>query len=199
LRQNPGGVRAEPLQFEKHRERGFNTPSGKVELFSRRLQEHGHDPVPFLGGELSEPISFAGQIPEAPLVGISGERINRFTHTQFHTIPSLFAGESEGCVEFHKDDAFERGIENGDLVQVETPRGQVQMKARISDKVHPGSILLAWGWGDVNPEAGLNNLTDDDRRDPVTGTPSNRSFMCSVKKVAQGGAVTERAREHVEL
>jgi len=40
---------------------------------------------------------------------------------------------------------------------------------------------IAWGWGEVDPEANVNILTDDDRRDPVTGTPSNRSFMCRIE------------------
>jgi anaerobic selenocysteine-containing dehydrogenase len=183
LRRNPAGVRADPLEFEKYRTRGFDTPSGKIELFSDRLQEHGHSPVPFLFGELREPISFAGQIPEAPLVAMSGERTNRYTHTQFHTVPSLIRREPEGYVEFHQDDALERGIKDDDLVQVETPKGRIRMKARISGRVHPGSILIAWGWGDINPEANLNSLTDDDQRDPVTGTPSSRSFMCALTRV----------------
>jgi anaerobic selenocysteine-containing dehydrogenase len=55
------------------------------------------------------------------------------------------------------------------------------MKARISPVVHPGSIRIAWGWGEVNQELNVNNLTDDDKRDPVTGTPSNRTFMCRIQ------------------
>jgi len=54
------------------------------------------------------------------------------------------------------------------------------MKARISDLVHPGSVRLGWAWGETDPEAGVNNLTDDDRRDPVTGTPANRAFYCRI-------------------
>jgi hypothetical protein len=49
--------------------------------------------------------------------------------------------------------------------------------------VHKGSIRIAWGWGEFSPDYNLNNLTDDDRRSDITGTPSNRSFMCSISKV----------------
>ena len=199
LRQNPAGIRAEPLEFEKYRTRGFDTPSGKVEFFSDRLLEHGHSPVPFLYGEHSQPISFAGEISEDPMIGISGERTNRFTHTQFHTIPSLIKREPEGYAEMHLDDAEEKGIADDDSIQVETPRGQVRMKARISDRVRPGSILIAWGWGEVVPEASLNNLTDDDQRDPITGTPSARSFMCAVRKVGQEEIMKEQTHEQIGL
>jgi anaerobic selenocysteine-containing dehydrogenase len=55
------------------------------------------------------------------------------------------------------------------------------MRARISEAVHPGVIRIAWGWGEVNPESNVNSLTDDDRRDPITSTPSNRCFMCRIE------------------
>jgi anaerobic selenocysteine-containing dehydrogenase len=181
LRENPDGLRAEPLEFEKHRMRGFATPSGKVELFSARLAEAGHPPVPFQDGRDDNPISFAEANSEDTLIGMSGERTNPYTHTQFHTIPSLLAQEGEGYVDVHPDDARTRDIADGQTLKITTPRGQVRMKARISGAVHPGSIRVGWGWGDSDPEANVNNLTDDDRRDPVTGTPSARSFMCRIE------------------
>ena len=69
---------------------------------------------------------------------------------------------------------------DGDRVQVETPHGRIRIRARVSPVVHPGSIRIAWGWGDYIPDCNLNDLTDDEERDPVTGTPSNRCFMCNV-------------------
>ena len=181
LRKNPEGLRADPLQFEKYRIQGFATPSGKVEFFSERLQKQGHSPVPFLEGGDENPISFADELGEDAVVGISGERTNRYTHTQFHDIPSLKKRESEGFVDVHPEDAHKRNISDGQWIRVSSPRGAVRMKARISNVVHPGSIRIAWGWGEVDPEFNLNNLTDDDRRDPVTSTPSSRSFMCRIE------------------
>lgn len=181
LREHPEGLRAEPLAFEKYRRRGFDTPSGKVELFSERLAKAGHPPVPFRDGNPDTPISFADTLGEEALIGISGERSNRFTHTQFHRIPSLIKGEQEGFVDLHPEDARTRRITSGQWLTVSTPRGRMRLKARISDVVHPGVVRLAWGWGEVEPEASLNNLTDDERRDPVTGTPANRTFLCRIE------------------
>jgi len=180
LRQNPDGLRATPLEFEKYRTQGFATPSGKVEFFSPRLQEAGHLPVPFMDGNAENPISFADTLGEGALVGISGERTNRYTHTQFHNIPSLIKREGEGTADLHPEDALKRNITSGQWLTISTPRGQVRMKARISEAVHPGVVRIAWGWGEVNPESNVNNLTDDDRRDPITSTPSNRCFMCRI-------------------
>jgi anaerobic selenocysteine-containing dehydrogenase len=57
------------------------------------------------------------------------------------------------------------------------------MQARVSSIVHPGSIRIAWGWGDYNSACNLNTLTDDDIRNPITGTPGQRTFMCRVSKI----------------
>lgn len=181
LRKNPEGLRAEPLQFEKYRTNGFATPSGKAEFFSERLQNQGHPPVPFIDGREENPISFADKLGEDAVIGMSGERTNPFTHTQFHNIPSLKKRESEGFVDVHPEDARKRSIADGQVLRISTPRGYVLMKSRISQAVHPGCVRIAWGWGEVDPECNVNNLTDDDRRDPVTGTPSNRSFMCRIE------------------
>jgi hypothetical protein len=50
--------------------------------------------------------------------------------------------------------------------------------------MHPGSVCIDWGWGDLHPTANVNILTDDDHRTRLrpTATPSNRSFMCAVGK-----------------
>lgn len=181
LRQNPDGLRAAPLEFEKHLTQGFATPSGKVEFFSERLDREGHLPVPFMDGKTANPISFADTTAEDSMIGISGERTNRFTHTQFHNIPSLTKGEKEASVDLHPKDAQKRNIVTGQWLSLSTPKGRIRMKARISDLVHQGVVRIAWGWGEIDPAFNINNLTDDNRRDPVTGTPSNRSFMCRIE------------------
>lgn len=183
LRESPGGVRAEDLRYEKFRTVGFSTPSGRVELFSERLQQNGRPPVPFMDGSLKDPISFSDWKTQHVMIGMSGERTRRFTHTQFHNVDVLLKSEPEGFVDIHPRDARSREIVDGDWVKVETPRGHVRMKVRISEKVHPGAVQIAWGWGEADSQFSLNNLTDDDRRDPVTGTPSGRAFMCSVEKM----------------
>ncbi|MBW2343734.1 MAG: molybdopterin-dependent oxidoreductase, partial [Deltaproteobacteria bacterium] len=143
LRENPDGTRIEDLEYEKYKAGGFVTPSGKVEFYSKRLEEHGYPPV-----------------------------------------PSLVKRDQECVIDIHPDDALEKKISDGETVKVETPRGHIHMKARISDVVHKGSIRIAWGWGEFSPDYNLNNLTDDDRRSDITGTPSNRSFMCNISKVS---------------
>jgi len=183
LRHEPGGVRVEGLRHEKYRQDGFATPSGKFEFFSRRLQENGHAGVPYSDGFPERAISFGERQEEFPLIGISGRRDIRFTNSQYRTIPALLKDE-EGCVvDIHPVDAASQQIEDDDQLQVTTPKGTITMRARVSTVVHPGSVRIAWGWGDYKAECNLNTLTDDDIRNPITGTPGQRTFMCRVSKV----------------
>jgi anaerobic selenocysteine-containing dehydrogenase len=123
------------------------------------------------------------QSDKYPLLGISGARNHRFNNSQYRVIPSLLLKEKDCQIDIHPEDAKKYAVSNGDLVRVETPRGHIQMTAKISDVIHPGVIRIAWGWGDHNPEASLNRLTDDDRRNPVIGTASGRNFMCRISRV----------------
>lgn len=182
LRENPKGLYASPITYEKHKNNGFPTPSGKVEIYSDRLEEAGHDPLPYKNGFPEDPISFSEHREEYPFLGISGERRNCYTHTQFFQIGFLRKLDSEPYVEIHPEDAVSLGIKTEDYVMVRTPRGEIKMKARISDIVPRRVVRIPWGWGEVNPFWNLNNLTDDTKRNPITCTPSNRSFYCKVEK-----------------
>ena len=35
-----------PLRYRKYEDRGFDTPTGKIELYSTRLEELGYEPLP---------------------------------------------------------------------------------------------------------------------------------------------------------
>ncbi|MFH1950353.1 MAG: molybdopterin-dependent oxidoreductase [Pseudomonadota bacterium] len=183
LRENPDGIRVEDKRYEKYKTRGFKTPSGKLEFYSKKLEENALSPVPRFDGHAENPISFYDNRDEFPFVGISGARSNCFTHSQFRGIPSLLKREPGCFVDIHPDDGHEKKISDGDIVKVETPRGHIHMKARISGAVHPGAVRIGWGWGEISRDYNLNNLTDDEKRNNITGTPSNRSFMCSITKV----------------
>lgn len=184
LREKPEGIMAEPVKYQKYKTDGFATPTGKIEFFSEQLKNHGYDPVPYVKGHLKEPVSFMDQSEQYPILGISGARNKRFVNSQYRGIPSLVQREKGCVIDIHSDDAQKYEILQGDLVKVETPRGCIRMKARISDVIRPGIIRVAWGWGDLNPDYNLNCLTDDERRNPVVGTPSGRSFMCRISKVS---------------
>ncbi|MHB8770402.1 MAG: molybdopterin-containing oxidoreductase family protein [Syntrophales bacterium] len=185
LRQNGNGLRIEEMRYEKYREEPFKTPTGKVEFFSARLAEAGLPGVPFQHGLDDDPISFADRSGEYPMLGISGSRDIRFTNSQFRTIPSLLHAGPGCVVDIHPEDALRYDLTEGDPVRIESPKGAIEMEARISTTVRPGMVRLAWGWGEYDLRCNLNILTEDDRRGRVTGTSTSRSFMCRLSRAQQ--------------
>ncbi|MDD2465440.1 MAG: molybdopterin-dependent oxidoreductase [Desulfobulbus sp.] len=183
LRKNGKGLRIEELRYEKYREQPFKTPSGKVEFFSSRLATAGFCGVPFAQGLGANPISFTEQSVAYPVLGISGSRDIRFTNSQYRTIPSLVKASAGAVVDIHPEDAISQGFVEGDRICIETPKGAIEMTARLSTTVRPGMVRLAWGWGDYDTKANLNRLTEDDIRSQVSGTSTSRSFMCRLRKL----------------
>jgi len=183
LRQNGKGLRIEELRYEKYQDQPFKTPSGKIEFFSSRLAEAGFSGVPFAQGLGPSPISFADQSDAYPVLGVSGARDIRFTNSQYRTIPSLLEAGDGAVVDIHPEDAAAQGFVAGERILIETPKGAIEMTARLSTTIRPGMVRLAWGWGDFDPRANLNSLTEDDIRGPVSGTSTSRSFMCRLRKL----------------
>jgi anaerobic selenocysteine-containing dehydrogenase len=183
LRNNGKGLRIEELRYQKYRDQPFKTPSGKVEFFSSRLAAAGFAGVPFADGLGDNPISFADRSEDYPMLGISGSRDIRFTNSQFRAIPALLNSGAACVVDIHPEDAQRQGFVAGDRLRIETPKGSVEMTARLSTAIRPGMVRLAWGWGDYDPRGNLNTLTEDDKRGPVTGTSTSRSFMCRLRKL----------------
>jgi anaerobic selenocysteine-containing dehydrogenase len=183
LKNNPSGIITEEFQYKKYLNKGFNTPSKKVEIFSEKLEQHGYEPIPYIFSTPEDDFFAHDNNKKFDFIGLSGDRVNWFTHTQFRQIPKLRKIEKEGTIKINYIDAKEKNIKDNELLKVTTKKGSVIMKAEISDKVHKGSVQISWGWGEVSDEFNVNNLTDDSVRDPVTGTPSNRTFLCKIEKI----------------
>lgn len=184
LRKNPHGIWYEKPRFRKYENEGFRTISGKVEIFSQNLADTDFEPVPFINGFPHDLISFSDE-KEYNLIGISGERVSCYTHTQFRNIAELRNMEKEPFVDINPLDGNILNLKNGDKVRIFTPRGKIEMKARVSDVVSQGVVRIAWGWGEESDQWNLNFLTDDFERDSLTCTPSGRSFYCKIEKVEE--------------
>ena len=90
------------------------------------------------------------------------------------------------------NDAHKRSINNGDLVIIKTKRGQVKMRALVTDNIQQGSVdANMGGGGPVGPEAwqqcNINDLTDLQRYDPISGFPVYKALLCEVELVNKSG------------
>ena len=137
-------------------ENGFFTPTGRAQLYCENPE-----PRVDYGQEISEDILKKERLPyfkppgeawrenplykKYPLVFI--QEHSRFrTHTQWFNVPMLREIDPEPLAKISREDAEERGIKTGDIVEVFNDRGKAVLKAEVNDGIMPGVILIPKGW-----------------------------------------------------
>jgi anaerobic selenocysteine-containing dehydrogenase len=162
-----------------YRLRGFPTVSGKVEFDSQELREAGHDGLPVYREPAESPVSSPGLAQDYPLVLTSGGRVRFFTHSQQRNVTGLAGADPHPRVQIHPRDAEARDINDGDPVLVSSPRGAVRFRAEVTEVIKQGVVHCFHGWNQAN----VNELTDGDRLDPISGFPPLKSLLCQVERV----------------
>lgn len=175
---------------------GFNTPSGKFEIASSILAEHGYDPLPVYTEPAEGPLANSDLARTYPLVFNSGARTTFDFRSQHHGVRGLAERHSEPPVTLNREDAKELGIEEEERVWVETLRGRALFTARLTDNIVRGSIDAAMGGGGplggkAWQECNVNELTDIARFDPISGFPIYKTLLCRVSK-AEGSSPSAR-------
>ncbi len=165
---------------------GFATPTGKFEIASTILAEHGYDPLPVYTEPLESPLSQPELARKFPLVFNSGARVTTDFRSQFHGIPGLVKERPEPTVMLNPRDAQARGITHGDAVIIASPRGGARLRAIVSADIIPGAIEANMGGGGpLGPKAwqecNINDLTDL-RYDPISGFPIYKALLCEVSR-----------------
>jgi anaerobic selenocysteine-containing dehydrogenase len=175
LRQSPGGVlHQQPNRKQKYRQEGLNTASGKIEIFSQIMADHGYDPLP----TFSEPANNHQPADSYPFTLMTGSRVRAFTHSQYRNIARLRKLVPQPLVEINTDAATGLGITDGDQVKVESPEGSIKLQARLTPDICPMVVSLQHGWAEAN----ANLLTDDETLDPISAYPAFKTVMCRLTK-----------------
>jgi anaerobic selenocysteine-containing dehydrogenase len=92
-------------------------------------------------------------------------------------------------VYIHQQDARARGIQDGDEVEVISPRGSVPFRAHLTEDIVPGVVEVNMGGGGpLGPQAwqhaNVNELTDMGNIDPISGFPVFKALLCEVVRKA---------------
>lgn len=105
---------------------------------------------------------------EYPLILSTGRILYHYhTGTMTRRAAGLEWMESRGHAEVNAEDAAAVNLRDGGPVVIRSRRGQVRTQARISDRVPPGTVFLAFHWR----EAPANLLTHDFGLDPLAKIP----------------------------
>jgi anaerobic selenocysteine-containing dehydrogenase len=157
---------------------GFDTPTGKVEVYSTILKKHGLDPLPTYKEPVESPVSKPETAGKYPLVLMTGARIPFYTHSKWRDIPWVSEFQPEPVVNLNPADAQQRGIKEGDEVILENAHGQIKVKAHLTEMITQGMVDMFHGW----PKQDVNTMVSRDL-DPISGYPPYKSGLCQVKKV----------------
>ena len=181
---NEAGILRGGWKYYKYKEKGFKTPSGKVELALSRAGDNGLTRMPMWNG----PPEIATD--NYPLV-LTGHKSSRFFCSDHRYVTGLTDKEPEPLVEVNAADAEAAGVGDGDEVWVETRHGRIRLRAHASDDVAPGVISVVHGWwrpelGPENEECwlltSLNSLTSGRELNRPMGAPNLRGIGARLVK-----------------
>ena len=178
MKENPNGIYYAEREFRKYGKGGFNTPSRKIEIYSEMMDKLGYDPLPTFHEPAESQFSRPDIAKKYPLTLITGARTIAYLHSEYRNLPSLRKLVPEPLIEINSQTAKPHGIVDGDRVKVESLRGGITLKAKLTNDIHPTVVSIQHGWS----EACSNLLTDDMSRDPVSAYPGFRSVLCRILK-----------------
>jgi anaerobic selenocysteine-containing dehydrogenase len=139
------------------------------------------------GAEFVPPHEVATE--EFPLVLTTGRTLYQFhTRTKTDRAPQLHKAAPDVWVELSANDATRLGLEEGDLLEVATPRAAVQARLRVSG-IRDGVAFLPFHygyWDGVGEPRAANELTITDW-DPLSKQPMFKTAACRVRLLTRDG------------
>jgi len=138
-------------RFEKgllrpDRKPGFQTPSGRIELYSSIREEWGLEPMAHYEEPPFTPVSQPELYKKYPLILSTGRRSPVYFHAEHRNIPWLREIDPDPVIEIHPDTAKSLGIGDGEWVWVENWLGRCKFKAKITLVVPTWMVMATHGW-----------------------------------------------------
>lgn len=122
-----------------------------------------------------------------------------FCETQHRGLAGLRRKARDPQVELHPDAAAARGIRAGDWVRIETPRGSVRARAKLTTGLAPDVVCGQHGWWQGCAEldlpgypplgpgtANLNAVLSQRPSDPISGSSPLRASVCEISLLGDG-------------
>lgn len=169
--------------YKPREELTFKTPSGKIEMISKKLSDQD---LPSL-----KPYESPHRPPEGHFRLTFGRCAQ---HTQGHTVnnPALHELVPENVLWINGAEAEKLGIEDGVPVIVGRNGHTEQIKAKVTDFIHPEAVFVLHGFGHqlpVESRACGKGLADNrfmqgvlDKWDPVGGAMAFQETFVTVRK-----------------
>ena len=175
---------------------GFNTPTGRVELYSTMFRQFGEDPLPYYEEPQLSPVSTPEKMEEYPFVLTTGARTYCYFHSEGKQIPYLREMNPDPLIEINPEDALKHGIADGQWVEVASPFGKCVLKAKVSQIVKSGVVHAQHGFWfpETDPEepslyevwrSNINELIPHFMVGKLGFGAPFKCLICSVKPVSE--------------
>jgi anaerobic selenocysteine-containing dehydrogenase len=143
----------------------------------------------------AEPAEVGAEAAERPFLLI-GRRQLRSNNSWLHNSERLVKGKPRCTLLVHPDDAARLGLTDGGRAEIRSRVGAAVVPVEVSDEIMPGVVSLPHGWGHdrpgiglrvaaAHPGASLNDLTDDQHVDALSGTISFSGVPVAVARAAE--------------
>ncbi len=162
----------------------FDTPSGKIELYSQTLADAGTDPVPRYRPTEEPPEGYMRLLFGRSPVHTFGRTVNN---------PVLASAVRENEVWLNPAVAADFGVKNGERIRLVNQDGLKSgpVRAKVTKRIRPDCVYLVHGFGHRAPRMRANGrgAADSDlisryKLDPLMGgTGMNVNFVTVVKDV----------------
>ena len=150
----------------------------RCKILKARMAELGADPIPVHVEPEQSKVRNPELVKEYPEVLNTGARTIEYIDGQMRDT-SLRIIRPEPEAEINTVTADKYNIHDGEMMGIETPRGSIKMRAKVTPDILPGVISVPHGWADAN----CNVLLDAELLDPVSGYITLRGVACRAVKL----------------
>ena len=112
------------------------------------------------------------------------------TRTKTARSPFLHVAAPRGYVEINEADAELLSLLPGELIRISSPRGWIEVPARIGNVVQKGLVFVPFHFGSWERREAANELTAD-FTDPLSKQPTFKQSACKIEKLRTQHIVTE--------
>jgi len=143
------------------------------------------------------PVSKPEIAADFPLV-LTNAKNTTYVHSQHRALVSLRKASPEPSADINPETAAQYDIENKQWMIVETPRGAIKVKARVTLNIVTGVVCVQHGWWqackalelpgyDPYQPSGANpaTLIGTEDADPISGSLPHRSYLCRIRPAKQ--------------
>ena len=188
---------------------GFNTATGRVELYSVFSEAINDNPLPYAAEPFYGPYTTPDLYEEYPVICMTGTRNIQFFHSEHRDNPNLREIQPDPLVELNDEWCKDNEISAGDWVWLESNVGRVKHRAKPTPTLRYGMANVNSGWWfpemdphddpmygcwDVNP----NLLIEPGHQGPTGYGSDVEAVLCKVYKCDPEDACRETIRPFVK-